>query len=318
VDAARNHQPLRLLGDHELREQLGGIRVARAPDDRRRRYDDERALARIDKPLVGHVLAVVEAARVGALGADQALALLHRAEHLLVALHDHRVVGAQALVELPTQLARQHADHDQLDGGERRVRHHHTALVFRIHQVRPGFGYVRRRDLVGAHRDADDLDAVGDPSAVAILGVFDDLVEAVRPERLERTELGEPVGGAGIRHRHDVGARAAGAHLLLQPAQHRLAAGAQHLHLDAGLLLEPVGELLGERDRGRGVPAQRPFPARRRPIHPIGREGRGRRERRGRKAAGGDQRLASAHPHPFGPPAKECFHFVNRRATVPC
>ena len=123
--------------------------------------------------------------RVGAFRADHPLALLHDAVDLLVALHDHYVVGAQALVEIPPELARQCSHHDELDGGEGRVRHHHQALEFRLHEVRPGFRRVLIGDLVGADRDADEREPLRDPPAVAILGIVHHLVEAFRLERLD-------------------------------------------------------------------------------------------------------------------------------------
>src|SRR3954462_6383289 len=92
--------------------------------------------------LIGHLLPVGETARIGALRADHPFALLHRAEHLLVALHDHGLVGAQGLVEVPPERARQHAHHDQLDRGEGRIRHHHEALIFRVLEVGPGRGNI--------------------------------------------------------------------------------------------------------------------------------------------------------------------------------
>src|SRR5262249_31617285 len=47
---------------------------------------------------------------------------------------------------------------------------------------------------------------------------------------------------------------ALGIKLLLEPPQHSRAAGAEHLDLDAGLLLEQIDDLLALRDRRRGVP----------------------------------------------------------------
>ena len=119
------------------------------------------------------------------------------------------------------------------------------------------FGASLRRHLVAADRDADQRQALRDPAAVAIL--VQHLVETLGPERREQATLGEPVGGAGIRHGEHVGAGTAGADLLLQAAEHRLAAAAQELNLDPGLLLELAGKLLRQRDRRRGVPAQRAF-----------------------------------------------------------
>ena len=59
--------------------------------------------------------------------------------------------------------------------------------------------------------------------------------------------LRQRIGGAGVRHGEHVGTGTAGAEFLLQAPQHRRAAGAQHLHLHARVLLEAVGKLLGER-----------------------------------------------------------------------
>ena len=247
-----------------MREQLRRVGIARAFDHRRGRGHDEDALGRIDHLLVGHLLPFGEAARIGALRADHPLALLHRAEHLLVALHDHGLVGAQGLVEVPAERARQHPHHDQLDRGEGGIRHHHQALVFRMLEVGPGLGDILH--LVAADRDADDRKPLRDPAAVAIVGVVHHLVEPFRLERLEQALLGQAVGGAAIGHGHHVGAGPAGADLLLQPPQHRLAAGAQELDLDPGLLLKLVGQMLGQRDRRRGVPAQIAFLARGRGV----------------------------------------------------
>ena len=88
--------------------------------------------------------------------------------------------------------------------------------------------------------------------------------------------------------------------LLLQAAQHRLPAGAQELHLDAGVMLELVGKLLSERDRRRGVPAQRAFLARRRLVGPIGSEGlrpSWRRDSKAKAKADGEISHAGKAPH---------------------
>ena len=125
---------------------------------------------------------------------------------------------------------------------------------FRSDQV---FGASCARHLVAADRDADQRQALRDPAAVAIL--VQHLVETLGPERRKQTTLGETVGGAGVRHGEHIGAGTSGADLLLQPAEHRLTAAAQELNLDAGFLLELAGKLLRQRDRRRGVPAQRAF-----------------------------------------------------------
>jgi hypothetical protein len=121
------------------------------------------------------------------------------------------------------------------------------------------------------------LQALGDPPPLLVLRALDHLVESFRPERLQDALPGKPVGGSGVRHGEHVGARPAGADFLLQPPQHRLAARAQELHLDAGLPLESACQLLGLRHRRRGVPAQRAFAVRGVDIGSVGREGDARR-----------------------------------------
>jgi hypothetical protein len=61
--------------------------------------------------------------------------------------------------------------------------------------------------------------------------------------------------------------------ILQETAQHRLAAGAQERHLDAGVGGELVGEILHQRERRRGVPADIAFLDRCGAVGLIGREG---------------------------------------------
>ena len=95
---------------------------------------------------------------------------------------------------------------------------------------------------------------LADEQAIRILGGVGHLVEIDRLEGDEETLLAERVGGRGLGMRQHVDRDPSGVHFLLEAAQDGGTAGAEHLHLDAGLLLERVGDLLALLDRRRGVP----------------------------------------------------------------
>ena len=96
-------------------------------------------------------------------------------------------------------------------------------------------------------------------SAGRVLGGGRHLVEILRLEGDEQPLLAERIGGGRLGVGQHVDRDAAGIHLLLEAAQDRRAAGAEHLDLDAVLLLERLGDLLSLLDRRRGVPDQLAF-----------------------------------------------------------
>jgi hypothetical protein len=223
----------------------------------------------------------------------------------LVALHDHRVVLAQGPVVIPPEFLRQNADDVELDRGEGGIWHHHQPLVFRVGQIGPDFRPVLLGHLVGPDRHAEQRDALGDPVALRVLGTLDHLVKTFRLEGDEHALLGEAVGGRRVRHGHDVGAGLTRLVLLHEPAQHRLAAGSQQRHLDSGVLGEPVGKSLHQRERRRCVPAHHAFLDRGRAVGLIRLEGLGggRRHRHEANEDGRQQRGATAQDFHGLPPA---------------
>ena len=75
-----------------------------------------------------------------------------------------------------------------------------------------------------------------------------------------RSRLVEPVDRGGIGDGQHVGQDAPGVDLLQEAAEDGRAAGAEELHLDARLVLEQGGDLLGGDDRRRGVPGDTALP----------------------------------------------------------
>ncbi len=227
VVAALGQQLLRVRADHERREQLRGVRMRRALDDRGGRGDDEGSVLRIDD---GDRMALrprLDGVGHGRAGGDRTLAPLDHVERLLVALDDHRVVFPQLLVEVPAALLRHHRHDAELERREGRIRHHEFALVLGVGKRAPGLRHLVFRHDIGAAVDGDRVDALRDPISLRVAQRRRDLVDALGLERHEgslRRHLGHRrrVGGG-----QEIGRDGAGRFLLHEPAEDRRPAGAE-------------------------------------------------------------------------------------------
>src|SRR5262245_16412050 len=108
VDAFAGEELLHRVADHERGERTGGVRVRLALDHRRRRRDGEGAVGREEGLHLVARLPVLPRVGIGPLGRHQPLAALEGVRDLLVALHDHDVVGPELPVELPAVLLGEH------------------------------------------------------------------------------------------------------------------------------------------------------------------------------------------------------------------
>jgi hypothetical protein len=120
------------------------------------------------------------------------------------------------------------------------------------------------------------VEPLRDEEPVLVLRGVRHLVEVLRLERDEHALAPEHRGGRRIGGGQHVGGNAPGVDLLLKAPQHRRAAGAEQLDLDAVFLLEGVGDLLRLRQRRRGVPDHLAFGFRLRQVGRVLRQGRGR------------------------------------------
>ena len=177
---------------------------------------------------------VPDIGRVGAPTAISRSPRLTMSDDLLVALDHHDVVAAQLLEKLPAVLLRQHADDHEQERRERRIGHHHLALVLRVVRSVQVFGRSACRHLVVAQIDRHHVEPLRDVIAVGILDLVRHLVEVGRLERHEHALLGHRARRRRLGMREHVDEDLACVGFLLESAQDGGAAGAEQLDLDAG------------------------------------------------------------------------------------
>src|SRR4051812_34579678 len=122
--------------------------------------------------------------------------------------------------------------------------------------------------------------------AVGILNLGRHLVEIGRLEWDEQSLLSHHAGRRWFRMRDHIDEDLTGLCFLLKSAQDIGPSGAKQLHLNTGLLLEHIGDLLRGLNRHRAIPDDLAFLFRRRHVDRIG--------RKGRRYAGGEKKRGPA------------------------